>query len=63
MSTLSNQKSIKNSHVPVKYSEREVEDNMLVELVEALQAIDENDPLASENAVSIASNDGDRILL
>lgn len=38
-------------------------DDGLVEYTEALEEIDENGPLAKENAVSISDNNGGRILL
>ena len=38
-------------------------DDGIVEYVEALEEIDENGPLAKENAVSISDNNGGRILL
>lgn len=38
-------------------------DDGLVEYAEALEEIDENGPLAEENAVSISDNNGGRILL
>ena len=38
-------------------------DDGLVEYAEALEEIDENGPLAKENAVSISDNNGGRILL
>jgi hypothetical protein len=38
-------------------------DDGLVEYVDALEEINENGPLAKENAVSISDNNGGRILL
>lgn len=38
-------------------------DDALVELVEALAVIDEDSPLATENATSISDNNGGRIKL
>ncbi len=38
-------------------------DDGIVEYIEALEDIDENNPLAKLNAVSISDNNGGRILL
>ena len=38
-------------------------DDGILEYVEALEEIDENGPLAKENAVSISDNNGGRIFL
>ncbi|MDB5169079.1 MAG: hypothetical protein JWO41_435 [Candidatus Saccharibacteria bacterium] len=38
-------------------------DDGLVEYMEALEVIDENGPLAKENAISISDNNGGRIYL
>lgn len=45
-----------------KNEERNTDDG-LVEYAEALEEIDENGPLAKENAVSISDNNGGRIFL
>lgn len=55
-----------NALLQVLLNKKQVEantDDGLVEYAEALEEIDENDPLAKENAVSISDNNGGRILL
>ncbi len=55
-----------NALLQVLLNKKQVEantDDGLVEYAEALEEIDENGPLAKENAVSISDNNGGRILL
>lgn len=48
--------------LPSKPTTKNIDDG-LIEYAEALEAIDENNPLAELNAVSISDNNGGRIYL
>lgn len=49
------------SFTPNKKPEQTNPDDVLIELTEALEAIDETKPIANLNAVSISDNNGGRI--
>jgi len=49
------------SVIPNKKPEQTDVDDGLIEYADALEAIDENNPLAELNAVSISDNNGGRI--
>jgi hypothetical protein len=55
--------NVVNSVISNKKTEQINVDDRLVELTEALEEIDENNPLAKLNAVSISDNNGGRIFL